>query len=267
MSPEPTARRKDTSAPPGRGRSGMTQVRIGRSLWPITLLAALTLTACSGSELGPPTPVTEQGRSIDGLWLVFAWVAGVIGILVWGLIGWATIKYRRRNRDALPPQFRYNVPLEVVYTGIPIVIVCVLFLLTFNVINRVNAVAATPDLTVEVTGFQWDWQFHYPEYDITITGAPDQPPVLVLPTDETIRLELTSADVIHSFYVPEFLEKRDVIPGTVEEMDVTITEPGTFQGRCAEFCGVYHDRMTFSVEAVSPTDFEAWAADQTKGTP
>lgn len=259
MSPEPIATRTAVTASPRRARP--------RLRWPVVLLAALILAGCSGSEFGPPAPVTEQGTHIDRLWLIFAWVAGVIGILVWGLIGWAVVRYRRRNRETLPPQFRYNVPLEIVYTGIPVIIVIVLFVLTFDVINKVNAVSASPDLTVEVTGFQWDWQFHYPEYDITITGAPDEQPVLVLPTDETIRLELTSADVIHSFYVPDFLEKRDVIPGTVEELDVKITEPGTFQGRCAEFCGVYHDRMTFSVEAVTPAAFEAWAADQTKGTP
>jgi cytochrome c oxidase subunit 2 len=264
--PQPTVNQTESSASPPHSRGSLPS---GPGRWPLAataFLAVLALTGCSGSELGPPSPVTEQGRHIDGLWLVFAWVAGVIGIIVWALIGWASVRYRRRNRDGLPPQFRYNVPLEIIYTGIPILIVGVLFVLTYNVINRVNALSPNPDVTVEVTGFQWDWQFHYPEYDITVTGVPGQPPVLVLPTDETVRLELTSADVIHSFYVPDFLEKRDVIPGTVEKLDVTITEPGTFQGRCAEFCGVYHDRMTFTVQAVSPDDFAAWAADQTKGT-
>jgi cytochrome c oxidase subunit 2 len=227
-------------------------------------VAALFLAGCAGSPAGPARPVTEQANRMAWLWSVFLWVAVCIGVLVWGLIVWSIIRYRRkRDETDLPGQFRSNVRLEIIYTGIPIIIVFVLFLFTSGVIGDVNRISDNPDLVVEVTGFQWSWQFTYPDEGITVTGAPDRQPVLVMPVDETVRLELTSLDVIHSFFVPDFLEKRDVFPGTVQELDLKVTEPGTYQGRCAEFCGIYHDRMLFQVEVVTRSEFDAWVASQT----
>jgi len=226
------------------------------------LLLALLLAGCAGSQLGPPSPVTEQGGRIAGLWDVFVWIAAFIGILVWGLIGWSILRYRRRNAEGLPRQTKYNVPLEVIYTAIPVAIVVVLFVLTRGVINDVNALSESPDLVVEVTAFQWSWQFTYPEQGIVITGSPGEQPVMVVPTGETIRLELTSRDVVHSFFVPDFMEKRDVFPGNVQKLDVVVEEPGVYQGRCAEFCGVFHDRMLFQVKAVSPDEFDVWVAEE-----
>jgi len=240
--------------------AGSTHIR-----WVGVVALATLLSGCSGSSLGPPSPVTTQGKDISSLWSVFVSVAAVVGLLVMGLIVFAIIRYRRRSDDEeLPPQFRYNIPLEVIYTGVPILIVIVLFVLTAGVITRVNSVAPDPDLVVKVTGFQWDWQFDYPEYGITVVGEPGLDPTLVLPVDEDIQLELTSADVIHSFYVPEFFEKRDVFPGTIDKIDIHLTEEGEYVGRCAEFCGTYHDRMLFNVRAVSAADFEAWVSEQTK---
>jgi cytochrome c oxidase subunit II len=224
---------------------------------------ALLAGGCAGNQLGPETPVTEQAGRIAGLWSLFVWVAAFIGILVWGLIGWSILRYRRKNKEGLPSQFRYNVPLEILWTGIPIVIVVILFLFTNRVINTVDTVSQSPDLVVEVTAFQWSWQFTYPEQGIVVTGTPGEQPVMVVPTGETIRLELTSKDVVHSFFVPAFLEKRDVFPGMVQKLDIVVNDPGTYQGRCAEFCGVFHDRMLFQVEAVSPDEFQAWVSEQT----
>jgi cytochrome c oxidase subunit II len=226
------------------------------------LLLALVLSGCAGGRLGPLQPVTEQGDRIAGLWDVFVWIAAFVGILVWGLIGWSILRYRRKNAEGMPRQTKYNVPLEIVYTAIPVVIVVVLFLLTRSVINDVDALSESPDLVVEVTAFQWSWQFTYPEQGIVVTGSPGEQPVMVVPTGETIRLELTSRDVVHSFYVPDFLEKRDVFPGNIQKLDVTVNEPGVYQGRCAEFCGVFHDRMLFQVKAVSPDEFEAWVVEE-----
>ncbi len=255
---------------PARDRQlvGLTESRTSRGPGRRAALAvlpaglAVILSGCAGSSLGPPSPVTIQGEEISSLWSVFVGVAAVIGLLVASLMVYAVIRYRRPRGDELPPQFKYNIPLEVVYTGVPIVIVAILFALTAGVITRVNRVAADPDLVVEVTGFQWNWRFEYPDYAITIVGEPGANPVLVLPTDQTVRLELTSADVIHSFYVPDFLEKRDLLPGTVQQLDLVITQEGEFVGRCAEFCGTFHDRMLFDVRAVSPADFETWAKQQ-----
>jgi cytochrome c oxidase subunit II len=249
----------------GKGR---WKRRVGDSRsarWIVIGILAIVVSGCAGSPLGPPSPVTSQGEEISSLWSVFVAVAAVIGLLVLGLVVFAVIRYRRRRHDGdLPPQFRYNIPLEVVYTGVPILIVIILFVITAGVISRVNSVSSNPDLVVKVTGFQWDWQFDYPEYGISVVGEPGSNPTLVLPVDQDIQLELTSADVIHSFYVPEFMEKRDVFPGRIDKIDVHLTEEGEFVGRCAEFCGTYHDRMLFNVRAVSSAEFETWVSEQTK---
>jgi cytochrome c oxidase subunit II len=239
-----------------------------RLRWTHALVAVglmLLLSGCAGDRLGPLEPATQQGDRMGSLWNVFVWVAAFVGILVWGLIGWSMLRYRkRREQEGLPPQFRYNTAIEIAYTAIPIVIVAVLFFLTKGVIHDVDSLSPNPDLVVEVTGFQWSWQFTYPEQGIVITGTPDEQPVMVLPVGETIRFELTSRDVIHSFFLPDFLEKRDVFPGMVEKVDVVVNEEGTYQGRCAEFCGTFHDRMLFQVRAVSPEEFDAWVQEETK---
>jgi cytochrome c oxidase subunit 2 len=240
--------------------------RIDRRVLVFGLIAggALLVSGCAGSPVGPEAPVTRQADRMGWLWSVFVWTAVFIGLLVWGLIIWSIIRYRKTPQDVqLPRQFRNNVPLEILYTGVPVIIVIGLFIFTARVINDVNHLAASPDLVVEVTAFQWDWQFNYPDHGITITGSAEQEPVLVVPTNQTVRLELTSKDVVHSFFVPAFLEKRDIFPGTVQQIDLEVTEPGTYQGRCAEFCGIYHDRMLFQVEALSPAEFESWIAAQT----
>jgi cytochrome c oxidase subunit 2 len=97
-----------------------------------------------------------------------------------------------------------------------------------------------------------------------VVGTPDDPPEAVLPTGGPVRVVLTSPDVIHSFYVPEFLFKRDAIPGRTTSFDLTIERPGIYRGRCAEFCGLDHWRMRFTIRAVSPTEFEAWLAGQAR---
>jgi cytochrome c oxidase subunit II len=225
------------------------------------LMFALLLSGCAGDRLGPLEPATQQGQRIAGLWDIFVWIAAAIGILVWGLIGWSIIRYRRKDAEGLPRQTRYNVPLEIIYTTIPILIVVGLFFFTKGVINDVDALSESPDLVVEVTGFQWSWQFTYPEQGIVVTGSPGVQPVMVVPIGKTIRLELTSRDVVHSFFVPDFMEKRDVFPGDIQKLDLVVEEPGVYQGRCAEFCGVFHDRMLFQVKAVSPEEFDAWVAE------
>jgi cytochrome c oxidase subunit 2 len=225
------------------------------------LMFALLLSGCAGDRLGPLEPATQQGQRIAGLWDIFVWIAAAIGILVWGLIGWSIIRYRRKDAEGLPRQTRYNVPLEIIYTTIPILIGVGLFFFTKGVINDVDALSESPDLVVEVTGFQWSWQFTYPEQGIVVTGSPGVQPVMVVPIGKTIRLELTSRDVVHSFFVPDFMEKRDVFPGDIQKLDLVVEEPGVYQGRCAEFCGVFHDRMLFQVKAVSPEEFDAWVAE------
>ncbi len=234
------------------------------------LLGALTLSGCdvTGSWLswGWPEGITDEAREMHQLWIGSTIAALVVGIAVWVLIAYAAIRYRKRG-DELPRQTAYNLPLEVVYTVIPFVIIAVLFFFTVNTQNRVMERSAEPEVTVAVNAFKWNWQFVYPETTdanggepVSTVGSTTEIPILVLPVDQTIRFELASADVIHSFWVPEFLFKLDVIPGNENGRDnvfeVTVREQGAYVGRCAELCGTYHAYMNFEVRSVSEEDFE-----------
>ena len=117
-----------------------------------------------------------------------------------------------------------------------------LFAFTLVAQERIVDVDDDPDLVVDVTGFEWSWQFDYPDDGVTVTGTPEQPPELVLPVGRTVRMNLRTEDVIHSFWVPEFLGKRDLIPRVDNEIDVTSPRKGTWTGRCAEYCGLDHWR-------------------------
>jgi len=220
---------------------------------------ALGAAGCS-STFGQHRPVTEQGRSMSDLWRGGVMTALVVGGIVLSLILFVVFRYRRRGRDDVPTQRQYMVPIEIVYTALPIMIVLVLFGFSWAVQDHVDALSADPALTVDVKGFQWQWQFHYPKEGITVTGVPDHRAVMVLPVHETVRIVLRSDDVAHSFYVPKFLFKRDVIPGLTNRFDIRVDDIGTYQGYCAEFCGLDHARMTFTVRAVSRADYDAWVA-------
>jgi cytochrome c oxidase subunit 2 len=247
------------------------------------LLGALALSGCSVGDRsfwswGWPAGITDEARRMHSLWIGSTIAALVVGIAVWLLIAYAAIRYRKRKGSAeeLPRQTAYNLPLEVVYTIIPFVIIAVLFFFTVSTQNRVMERSDDPDVTVAVNAFKWNWQFVYPETTddnggepVSTVGSTDEVPILVVPTGETIRFELASADVIHSFWVPEFLFKLDVIPGNENGRDnvfqVTVREEGAYVGRCAELCGTYHAFMNFEVRSVSPADFDAYLAARESG--
>ncbi|HYI60169.1 MAG TPA: cytochrome c oxidase subunit II [Acidimicrobiales bacterium] len=227
--------------------------------------AALVVLVLGGCSIAPE-PVTEQGGVIDRLLTPVTVAAAVVAGLVWALVAWSIVRYRRRN-DTLPPQVAEHVPIEIAYTVIPIVIVAVLFAFGTGALTRVEEKVADPDVVVEIQGFQWSWQFTYPGEGVVVAGdgTGTTGPELVLPVDRTTRLELVSADVAHSFWVPDFLSKRDLVPGVDNEVDVTPTEEGTFVGRCAEYCGLDHWRMNFTVRIVSAREFAAWAEASATG--
>src|SRR6476620_4413252 len=160
--------------------------------------AAVALAGCS-STFGQKSPATKQSRSMSDLWRGGVMTALVVGAIVLSLIIFTVLRYRRRGRTDVPSQRQYIIPLEIVYTVIPIVIVLVLFGFSYAVQDKVDALSDNPDVTIEVQGFQWQWQFHYRAEDVTVTGVPDHRPVMVLPVNETVRLVLTSRDVNHSF--------------------------------------------------------------------
>jgi cytochrome c oxidase subunit 2 len=236
-----------------------------RRTWPVVVvLATVVLTSCGTN--GFPEPVTESGEETLGLWNLFTMMALAIGALVYVLVAIIVIRYRRRGSDELPSQQQYSHRIEWVYTAVPLIIVAVMFFLTVRTENEVTALSDDPDLVIEVVGYQWQWQFHYPDQDITViadpAAFPDGSPTMVIPQGQTVRLELVANDVIHSFWVPEFLEKRDLIPEIDNEIDIVAEETGTWQGRCAEFCGLDHWKMYFSVESVTPEAFDDWVSEQ-----
>jgi cytochrome c oxidase subunit 2 len=241
----------------------------------LAVLAALTaplVTGCSVDEVlrfGWPEGVTPQAENMRTLWTWSVVAALVVGAITWGAMFWAMIFHRKRagDDDEPPRQTQYNLPVEIVFTVIPTIIVAVLFAFTVQVQNNVNDLDDAPGLKVDVVAFQWNWQFTYPDTR-TATGAPvttigttDEVPLLVLPTNTTVQFTQRSNDVIHSFWVPEFLFKRDVfpLPERNDQQNVwrveQIEREGAFVGRCAELCGAYHAFMNFEVRALNPDLF------------
>jgi cytochrome c oxidase subunit 2 len=210
------------------------------------------------ADFGLPDAVTSQGQdNMVWLWKVFLIGAVAVTALIWILVITSVVRFRRRT-DEIPSQKQYNIPIEIVYTVVPLVIVAILFGLTVYAQNGFTSLSAHPAVDVEVEGFQWQWQFRYPDDGVTITGSETAPAALVLPVGETIRFHLVSDDVNHSFWVPEFLEKRDLIPGVDNQIDVEITQPGEWTGRCAEYCGLDHWLMQFRVIAVPREQYTTW---------
>jgi cytochrome c oxidase subunit II len=244
----------------------------------------LTVTGCSEksrhewSNLAMPDPATAQGEHIFLLWR-WAWVAALAtGALVWGLIFYASWRFRRRSDDEVPVQTRYNLPLEIFYTIVPIIMVVVFFVHTERTQNLIREEVPNPDVTIYVVGQQWTWTFNYmpggdigtPNNQVLYTvGEAGNPPTLYLPVDKTVEFKLHSPDVIHDFGVPGFLEKEDVIPGPQDQDNHFQVEPtveGTYDGKCFELCGVYHSRMLFNVKIVSDADFQTYLQQlQTQG--
>lgn len=234
----------------------------------MSLRRSTLLSAVAGSTLlsaCAPTAATEQGARINDLYTIFFWAAAGVFVITAGLIGWSILRYRAKPGDNdLPKQFHHNLKLEVVWFAIPQIIVVALFTLSALALNEVNERKPEPDATVRVTAYQWGWRFEYEGTEVEIVGTPQEPAEVTVPTGD-VAFILTSADVVHSFYVPKFLFKRDTIPGRDTRIDVTISEEGTYDGVCAEFCGLLHDRMSFRLEAVEPSEFNRWLIDQGGG--
>ena len=249
-----------------------TTSRSARRLTLTACATALLTSGCSGREvydnafgIGWPQPKTEQAKTMYDIWLGSVAAAAAVGLAVYILIAWTIIRDRKKS-DELPPQVRYNLPIEVLYTVVPFVIIGVLFFYTAVAENKVDKLSKHPDVTIGVVGFQWNWQFNYVNDKVQVTGEPSQGATLVLPVNEKIRFIETSPDVIHSFWVPDFLFKRDVIPGRLNAFEIKPTVLGTYTGRCAELCGEKHDRMNFTVKVVSAADYQAYI-DKLKADP
>jgi cytochrome c oxidase subunit II len=253
-------------------------------------LVALVSTGCSIHDalaFGWPEGVTPQAERMRELWIWATAAALVVGAIVLGLILWSVALHRKRSDD-MPRQTQYNLPLEIIYTVIPFVIVAVLFYFTVTAQNFVHAVKE-PDLRVKVIGFQWNWEFQYLRNDpgpngeftpqrtqagtpITTIGSSTTVPILVVPTDRTVEYRIESTDVLHSFFIPDFLFKRDVFPrpeknNTDNVFQTTVEREGAFVGRCAELCGTYHSNMNFEVRALPGDLFDRYLALRARTDP
>jgi cytochrome c oxidase subunit 2 len=250
---------------------------------PIAATLALILAGCTPAQLngflpgfvpGEP-PVTNNTQRVSGLWVTSWIVLLIVGCIVWGLIIWTVIVYRRRKgQTGLPPQLRYNMPIEIFYTIVPLILVLGFFAFTARDQDAIEKPYANPDLTVQVYGKQWSWDFNYVSDNAYDPGIQAQPvagsndgavegssiPTLYLPVDKKVTIQLDSRDVIHSFWVPAFLYKKDLIPGKTNYMYLTPERTGTYAGKCAELCGEFHSAMLFNVKVVSEADYQAHIA-------
>jgi cytochrome c oxidase subunit 2 len=237
------------------------------------------------TNFGSPAGVTAQDKNVRELWRLTYYFAIPLGLIVIGLVLWCVVRYRKRpGRTQTPSQFQYHIPIEAAYTLIPIAIVAVVFGFMYKAEDRIDHLAKNPAVQVRVEGFQWGWRFTY----LTVNGknlpaakqfqevgsVADEPslnddsslPVLTLPSNVTVQLDLRSDDVNHSFYIPATLFKRDLIRGIHNTVDMNFVRTGQFVGECTQFCGTYHPYMRFMVNVMPTSQFNQWASAQKPGS-
>ena len=209
-----------------------------------------------------PAPATSEARQVAQLYGTFVLIAAMVAIVVLGLAIFAILRYRARpGDDELPPQVHGNLKLEAIWTGIPLLTIVGLLVLTVVVLGSFDAaVRANATVDVRVTAFRWGWRFTYPNDGVVVEGIGTAGPELYVPVGENVHVSLTGEDVIHSFYVPRFLFKKDAVPGRENSFAFTVDEAGRYGGQCAEFCGIYHSKMPFTVVAVPRAEYDAWVA-------
>lgn len=254
--------------------------RIRWAVLPIGIATAAVLAGCTPTELHGFLPgFTEDGQAatnhtdmVAGLWVNSWIVLLIVGVITWGLMGWAAIAYRRRKGQmGLPVQLRYNMPIEIFYTIVPLILVIGFFAFTARDQTILETQYEDPDVSITAIGKQWAWDFEYngdtEEDTVWTMGVQAQPapngdidqdalPTLVLPVDKTVKIKLASRDVVHSFWIIDFLYKKDMYIGKDNFWSFTPTREGTYAGKCAELCGDYHSMMLFNVKVVSEGEYE-----------
>ena len=244
---------------------------------PIAATLILTLTGCSAEQLSrgflPGEPgVTNHTDTIVSFWNGSWIVLWGVGIIAWGLMFYAIIVYRRRKGDnSLPVQLRYNNPVETLFTVVPLILVIGFFAFTAKTMADIEKPTPNPDVKIEVIGKQWSWDFNYTNANVYESGIQSQfagekgseaaLPTLYLPVNKTVQIDLRSRDVVHSFWVIDFLYKKDVFPGKTNHMYFTPTREGVYKGKCAELCGEYHSMMLFNVKVVSQSEYDVHMAE------
>ncbi len=240
---------------------------------PLAVVTSLVLAACTPQmQLGwlPTEPgTTNQVDRVIGLWVTSWIVLLAVGVLTWGLIIWAAVVYRRRRgQTGLPVQLRYNMPIEILYTIVPLILVLGFFAFTARDQAAIEEPLADPDVTIEVYGKRWAWDFNYVNENVYYQGIQaqegeqgitfDDLPTLYLPVGKKVEIKIESRDVIHSFYIVDFLYKKDMIPAKTNYWYFIPEKEGSYVGKCAELCGEYHSLMLFNVEVVSQEEYDAY---------
>ena len=247
-----------------------------RSKWlaiPAASVLVLLLSGCTDEFARGWLPgvsgVTNHTDRIVGLWTTAWIILWLVGVIAWALMGWAIVVYRRRKGETgLPAQLRYNNPIEVLFTVVPLILVIGFFAFTARDIAAIEAPTENPDVKIEVIGKQWSWDFNYVDANVYESGVqaqfegqlgvPETLPALYLPVGKTVQIDLSSRDVIHSFWVIDFLYKKDMFPGKTNHMYFTPQVEGTYMGKCAELCGEFHSMMLFQVKVVSQSEYDTY---------
>jgi cytochrome c oxidase subunit II len=232
----------------------------------VRLAAALALPLLLGGCA--PRSVTAEGDSIHALYDFFMYAAAVVFVVVSGLLVWSVVRYRRKD-DELPKQVHGNVKLEAAWTILPAILVIILIVATLRAQGRALHGDSDPGVTVDVTAFQWSWRFTYEGAPASteVVGQPGERPRMTVPVGEVVRIKLTSADVVHSFYVPRTLFKRQAIPGRTTTFDLTFDKTGRYPGQCTQFCGLDHARMLFEIDVVSTEEFRRFVGTGSPSPP
>ncbi|MBX3195948.1 MAG: cytochrome c oxidase subunit II [Microbacteriaceae bacterium] len=238
---------------------------------PIGLVVSVVLAGCTQQQLqgflpGDPGLTDHTGRII-GLWTTSWIVLLVVGVITWGLILWAVVVYRRRKgQTGLPVQLRYNLPIEIFYTIVPFILVIGFFAFTARDQTAIEA-DNDPEVHIQVYGKRWAWDFNYVDENVFSAGVQadtladggvqeDELPVLYLPVGKRVEINIESRDVIHSFWIIDFLYKKDMIPAKSNYLYFIPLEEGTYHVKCAELCGEYHSLMLAEVKVVSEAEYE-----------
>jgi len=242
--------------------------------WLLTaLFASVGLSGCSFksediSGMGFPKGVSSVNDISLSLWQG-AWIAAaVVGIFTFILIIWPAIFHRAKaDKPEFPKQTQYNIPVEILYTVIPFIIVAVLFYYTAVKQDKIVDLKSPAQHEINVEGFQWSWQFGYTEAgpDAVVTGTPELPPTLYLPLGESVRFKISSNDVVHGFWIPAFMIQMQNLPGVTNYLQVTANELGEFPGRCNILCGRNHSQMIFKVKVVTPEQYDNYLSSLKAG--
>lgn len=208
-------------------------------------------------------PATLEGMDLRGVWYISFGAALFVAAIVYGLIFFVLAKWRhRRGESSAGAQFHSNPGIEITGVVIPVIIVIGLFYITYVREGVVDFLRPHPYAVVDVTAYRWSWQFRYPGHPIVKNGNTNMQtmPEMVVPLGKMTQVNLYSSDVVHSWWVPEFLFKRDATPGYTMHFDITPTRTGRFLGECVEFCGLDHALMRFTVRVVPAAQYDRWLA-------